>query len=127
MIYRRRWRSFISPHHLTNCGVFASERTNFFRRVLRCIVIKVGSSVYHRRRTGQAEGATDCHNPIMEARVTDADLRQAALNARKVAEPVGSMHGLWDAIHDAECILRGEKPFLPREACEESLEKYRHA
>lgn len=41
--------------------------------------------------------------------------------ARRIAEPYGPLHTLWDIIFDAEAILSGGKPLLTREQVEEEL------
>lgn len=42
---------------------------------------------------------------------TKADLQAAIHTARRRAEPVGSMHALWDTIFDAEAFLTN-RPML---------------
>lgn len=56
--------------------------------------------------------------------MTDDELRTAILAARRIAEPVGSMHGMWDAIFDAECHLEGKRAILPRHVVERILTRF---
>lgn len=64
--------------------------------------------------------------------MTDEQLRDSILRARKIAEPVGTLHSYWDVILDAEAILAGrlsivgragvEKMFLEMFGCQENKE-----
>jgi len=44
-----------------------------------------------------------------------------AKNMRKVAEPVGPLHGLWDTIFDYEALAAGKETFLAPEKVLEML------
>lgn len=50
-------------------------------------------------RSGLSQDMRDC-------------LRRWIVEARRVAEPVGPIHGLWDVIFDAEALLKGNPTLL---------------
>jgi hypothetical protein len=57
--------------------------------------------------------------------MTDAELRAAAIEARKVANALtGPMHAWWDLIFDIEAILKGEKSISSREKIEQAIKDY---
>jgi hypothetical protein len=53
-----------------------------------------------------------------ERAMNDADLKSLVTRARQCAQPGDT---LWDAIFDAEAILRGERSILSREEVEAEL------
>jgi hypothetical protein len=50
--------------------------------------------------------------------MTDNELRDYVIKARKIAAAGGTLHSLWDWIMDAEAILAGRSPFATREQVE---------
>jgi hypothetical protein len=55
---------------------------------------------------------------------SDGVLRELVNKARAIAAPVGPQHALWDVISDAEAILQGQKPIVPRSDVEATLRKH---
>ena len=53
--------------------------------------------------------------------MTDDELRAAIIAMRKVAQPVGTLHGWWDTIFDCEALLKGGKTLVPRDQIEASV------
>lgn len=43
-----------------------------------------------------------------------AELTRMVAAMREIAEPVGSLHGLWDEIFDIEAVLTGQQAFLQK-------------
>lgn len=43
-----------------------------------------------------------------------AELTRMAAAMRKIAQPVGPLHGLWDHIFDIEAVLAGRQAFLTK-------------
>ena len=55
--------------------------------------------------------------------MTDDEIRAAIRIMRTKAQPVGTMHGLWDLIFDAEALLTGGETLLKRDVIEKALRR----
>lgn len=55
--------------------------------------------------------------------MTDDELRERIKVWRVAAYEVGSMHGYWEVIFDAEAILKGEQSIMNRAQVEKALAK----
>jgi hypothetical protein len=53
--------------------------------------------------------------------MTDDEMREAIKVARRIADPIGPLHGYWDCIFDAEAILAEGSSILWREDVEREL------